>query len=163
MEKEKLIILQTKELKTKYDNTQEIAPVKLRTDSKSRILITDSIATSFINWIHSALHHPGYIRVYQSIKEIYSVKNLKHLLYISTSKCTECQTNKNYKTIKPRLSLPLSTETPWENISSDIYGPVSGPNYDEKLFVITFTDRCSRWNQFAVVKDITAQNHQQSF
>ncbi|KAG0434628.1 Transposon Tf2-6 polyprotein [Dictyocoela muelleri] len=82
--------------------------------------------------------------------------------------CHFCQICKNNYRIYGNISGKISTNKPLEHISSDIYGPFDGNMFKNsrninKLFIITFTDRCSRFTRIKFISEISAESMQKAF
>lgn len=81
--------------------------------------------------------------------------------------CTYCQFNKNGKKYA-QLEGNLHYEVPFEQICSDIYGPIDGSQYkhnfdSDTIYVVTITDRCSRFTTIEFVTDISSKKFKKHF
>ena len=64
--------------------------------------------------------HPGYLKTYRSIREIFSWKGLKEDVLRHVRECLTCQQNKAEHTLPAGLLQPLPIpEQKWESISMD--------------------------------------------
>ncbi|KRH92012.1 putative transposable element, partial [Pseudoloma neurophilia] len=57
----------------------------------------------------------------------------------------------------------VKTETPFEHISTDISGPIETSLYensflDQKIYIITFTDRCTNYSKIAYTTKPTSES-----
>lgn len=111
---------------------------------------------------HLKLSHPGETTLYYTLNKYYKDKDLKKKISNLVKNCEIClkckKRNKGYGEIKGTLV----TNELWKHISSDIYGPITEEeNFKRggtgKTYLITFTDRCSRWTRILEIKDISAE------
>lgn len=64
--------------------------------------------------------HPGYLKTYRAIREIFSWKGLKDDVLRHVKECITCQHNKVEHTLSAYLLQPLPIpEQKWESVSMD--------------------------------------------
>ncbi|KAG0439356.1 Pro-Pol polyprotein [Dictyocoela muelleri] len=82
--------------------------------------------------------------------------------------CHYCQVSKINKRIYGEPLGSVITKTPLKDISSDVFGPFDASNYihnfkKDKLFIITFTDRCTPFSKCHFTTKITSKQLIKSF
>ncbi|KAI5151367.1 hypothetical protein ENBRE01_2092 [Enteropsectra breve] len=87
-----------------------------------------------------------------SVKGYVKIHKLKQKVQQLVKKCKTCQLTKTYRMNYGRLQGQLSTTTPFKDISTDILGPIKTEHFsdqteDSKFYILTITDRFSRWSQ----------------
>lgn len=108
---------------------------------------------------HDINAHPGAKTTINTLRKKMKVtKEIKNYIQLYSQKCTECQRckppNRSYSCKKG----VIMTSDPFTHISSDIFGPFPAHYYNTnlkgKLFIITFTDRCTRFTKVKISRNI---------
>ncbi|KAI5150824.1 hypothetical protein ENBRE01_1735 [Enteropsectra breve] len=138
----------------KKENINENFQKKILTHSEGLVLLKGT---------HENLSHPGEKQLYLSTKDVYHIPGIKELCKSVTKCCAICQQNKNFRTNYGKLDGELGTDVPFQDISSDIYGPINYENTvlrgeETSISLLTITDRCTRWTIVEPLKDITTQS-----
>ncbi|KAI5179339.1 hypothetical protein PAEPH01_2616, partial [Pancytospora epiphaga] len=134
----------------------------LWTDLDQRIVIPPTYAKEFLSKLHVQLGHIGEKNLYYTLRDVYNIEHIKDEVHRAVKACYRCQMSKRTATNLGEVSGGLSTDTPFQDISMDIYGPVSSTPYilrekDEnltKLFFLTITDRCTRFSEVYLLKTL---------
>lgn len=100
--------------------------------------------------------HPGSTKLYTTMKEHWNEPGLKDAIEKNRKNCAICQRNSLGKAVVPKTQDlgQLPTMTPFEDIGSDIFGPFELPVRNRKYWIITITDRCTRWTQIRTTTKI---------
>lgn len=129
-------------------------------DYLSRSCLQLATQENTIQQVHDVLSHPGVNGIYQIIgKPNSEITKLKAKIKAFKNNCQTCQEyfkgNCKYAISQGHLFI----ETPFSVISSDIYGPIhtyefKGKNETQHVYIITITDRCTRWTETHIVHKI---------
>ncbi|KAI5151587.1 hypothetical protein NEAUS04_2517, partial [Nematocida ausubeli] len=142
-------VMYTKRQKTLPEETQRdnvIQKVQKIEDPEERVEILSSF-----------LGHPGSSKLYKTLQPHWKSKHLHKIVEEKRKKCESCQRNIIGKTLCQTKTLGhLSTSKPMKHICSDIFGPFVLPTDGKKRYLITITDRCTRWTQVYATKAITS-------
>lgn len=108
--------------------------------------------------IYNFLGHPGEKSLYMTLKPLWGEKGLKDIIHKLRTNCINCQQNTRAKSIRPKRQElgQLSTITPCTDICSDIFGPFEMSSKKKKYWMITVTDRYSRWTRIYTTTTIDA-------
>ncbi|MGL5707932.1 MAG: reverse transcriptase domain-containing protein [Aeromonas sp.] len=133
------------------------------TKKSGKILIPDKIAENLIIRLHKKLEHPGICTLYKTASKYFKIKNFKPLIQKISENCHICQCYKHTKHKYGKLIGFLSTEKPFKDISMDIYGPIPGKIFSNHstnngLYLLSITDRCSRWTEVFSLTTIKTAN-----
>ncbi|KAG0435475.1 Retrovirus-related Pol polyprotein from transposon 17.6, partial [Dictyocoela muelleri] len=118
---------------------------------------------------HITHGHPGFLSSFLTLRNKNHIQNQDRKLCKELIKnCHYCQKYKRNHRIYGSTKGKVSTTKPLEHISSDVYGPFDASKYqhnynNDKLFIITFTDRCSRFTRIHFTTKITSKKLQNAF
>ncbi|KAG0438889.1 Retrovirus-related Pol polyprotein from transposon 17.6 [Dictyocoela muelleri] len=124
---------------------------------------------NYLKKFHIIHGHPGYLPSYLTLRKNFHIsKEIALLLKKLIKNCHYCQISKNNFRIYGEPTGSVVTEQPLKDVSSDIYGPFDASNYihnfkNNKIFIITFTDRCSRFSKCYFTTKITSKEMQKAF
>ncbi|KAG0435490.1 Transposon Tf2-6 polyprotein, partial [Dictyocoela muelleri] len=124
---------------------------------------------NYLNTFHIVHGHPGYLPSYLTLRKIFNFpKGTNNLLKNLIKNCHFCQVSKINNRIYSEPKGSVITERPLKDISSDVYGPFDASNFihnfkNDKLFIITFTDRCSRYSKCYFTTNVTSKEMQKAF
>ena len=116
-------------------------------------------AKKILEKLHETLNHPGIQTSYETLRKYWIIPKLKEKLKEQREKCQTCQkylkTTHKYGKIKGSIH----TESPFKDICSDIYGPINTSFFEEgnennKIYLLSITDRCTRWSEIYMLKDL---------
>ena len=131
--------------------------------ANNRILVPESLQNHVLEWMHHMLNHPGYAKMYLTLKEIAYWKNMKRDIYNRTRRCRICSRYKSPSKDYGKIQGELSIEEPWATVAVDIYGPIESVGEEEeasddsqKTYIVSMIDCSTRWPEFAVTRDISA-------
>lgn len=116
--------------------------------NNERVIIENSKIKDFLNYIHEKGGHTGITVTYKNIRRYFKITNIFKNIKEIIKECTICNLHKNDgKKIKSNVR--IISNTAFEKISSDIYGPfpLDDINHDgssEKGYFITITDIYSK-------------------
>ncbi|MEG0619337.1 MAG: reverse transcriptase domain-containing protein [Bacilli bacterium] len=134
---------------------------KLKYSGNNKIILPEDREREIIKKVHDILVHPGTNTIYNSLNKFFKIKNLKEKIDALRKHCPVCQENQITKYKYGYLTGSLESFKPFENISSDIYGPVPKDILKEetcdKIYLLTIIDRCSRWCEVFAIKKITPE------
>ncbi|KRH94047.1 putative transposable element [Pseudoloma neurophilia] len=145
---------------------QNVAADSLSRDICATIKTTESI-TDFekeMRSFHKLHGHPGLTKTFQTLNLSKKLtKSQKNSITQIISNCDFCQLNKVTKHKYGHISGRVRTESPFVHISSDIFGPFESKFYkndynNRKLYIITFTDRCTLYTQIFYSTSICASD-----
>ncbi|KAH9385456.1 uncharacterized protein NEMAJ01_0352 [Nematocida major] len=139
--------------------------------TKESVLLVDTqnntaLEKKNLNWAmkqFEALGHPGVRKFCETLKPVVSIPKLKETIMQHRLKCKLCQRYTQARTyLANKIPLGhLSTTEPMKHISSDIVGPYDVKNFlhknatKSKFYILTITDRCTRWTEAFRVNTIT--------
>ncbi|KAF9760824.1 Transposon Tf2-6 polyprotein [Nosema granulosis] len=133
-------------------------------NSEGRYIIKADRRKDLIRRIHNFSIHAGMTSIYNSIKKIFEVKNIKQTIEEVIKTCEKCIRNKRQTRRKENNYKIMSREL-MGTICSDIFGPFEIAEYDESLqsvkekgFFITITDVYSRFTKVKFLEKITAKD-----
>ncbi|MGL5707608.1 MAG: reverse transcriptase domain-containing protein [Aeromonas sp.] len=154
-------ILQISENSTTKGTIQEIVNGKnFILDDKRRVLIPENRSKEVLNFLHKEMQHPGINSLYKSISKYYSIKKIKSQISDVVSECGKCQQFRRVVYGYGEIKGNIASEHPFQNISTDIYGPVptsifqGNENRSDKFWILTITDRATRWSEAFKLKKI---------
>lgn len=127
---------------------------------EKRLCINPEKASYVLTKIHDYLGHPGAKTLITTVSYYLKIRNLKKLAYTIARDCVLCQESKTANTNYGALTGTLNASKPLSHLSSDILGPIPREEFrgvarHSKFWVLTITDRCTRWSKLYVVYDIT--------
>lgn len=130
--------------------------------------ITNEQETKLIKLVHDKLCHPGINTIYNTLKRDYKIGHLKEKIQELLTRCEKCQIYKKTSHKYGLISGSISTSEPFKHISSDIYGPVETFQFEtadenSKFYILTITDRCTRWSEAYMIKEISAKETIKAF
>lgn len=111
---------------------------------------------------HINLVHPGTKTFYNTVKNYYSMKNLKKSVEKIVDNCITCQAQKSQRNYYAPFKGSLTSQMPFQDISTDIYGPIPGSEIalrggEEFSYILTIIDRCTRWAIVKPMKEVTSK------
>ena len=114
-----------------------------------KIVIPKPLQQRLVQWYHTHLCHPGETRTEATIKQHFTWKNAKQLVYDICSKCPTCQRTKK-STVKYGHLPPKEAEVyPWEKLCVDMIGPYTIKNTETgktlTLQCVTMIDPATGW------------------
>ncbi|KAI4292771.1 hypothetical protein PAPHI01_2045 [Pancytospora philotis] len=109
--------------------------------------------------VHDFLCHPGVETAYQALHRYWDIPNLKKKIRDIRNNCTTCQEYMRNSHHYGFITGSIGTSQPWQDVSSDIYGPVSSSKFEEaaqndKFYLLTITDRYTRWSEVFKLKTL---------
>ncbi|KAG0438376.1 Transposon Tf2-8 polyprotein [Dictyocoela muelleri] len=110
-----------------------------------------------IKTLHEYLGHPGIKTFYMTIKNDFKNIKIKKLITKTIKDCNLCQCFKNYVSKFGYVKENLFSDSPLEKISSDIVGLFNKKNSDEKIYLLTITDLCTRFSKVIIIKNINSE------
>ncbi|KAF9763219.1 Retrovirus-related Pol polyprotein from transposon 17.6 [Nosema granulosis] len=127
-------------------------------DGRGRVCIRDTQQIPFIKYMHEKAQHTGIITLYNTIKDVFFIKNIKRAINIVVHNCTKCIEYKS-NIARADSQYKIRAAAPFKKISSDIYGPFDTTNYItkqdvEKGYFITITDLYTRFTQISFTTTI---------
>ena len=134
--------------KHKRYSYKEVKGVEL-IHNQGNILVPTAAQQRVLDWYHQSLVHPGYQRMYETMKSNFTWKGMQKDCENYCKRCRKCQLSK--KTNKRKYGLIPEKKgeiTKWSRINVDLYGPkkvrnVNGYTYD--LHVMTMVDPVTGW------------------
>lgn len=129
----------------------------------NNIRLTNFTLNELITVFHEENGHPGVSSSYYTLKRFIEDKQLLKALTEYVRSCELCQKCKNTTKKYGKLQGNIATNEKLVDISSDIVGPFDGTNYihefsKDKIFIITITDRHSRFTRVYFTESITGNN-----
>lgn len=124
-------------------------------DKNSRIVVPEHFKLEVVRYFHEFFAHPGIIKLYECVKAIYNVSNLRSIVNRLVVNCIECRKNKSSNKKYGQIKGDLVYKAPFDTIVIDIYGPVNLKNRD--FYILTAIDMCTRWVEFFKIKNLKAE------
>jgi Integrase zinc binding domain len=109
-----------------HRNKKEINGWIIHTTQKGQLFIPKSLRQEIIEWYHRNLMHPGFTRMYKSMKSIMFWNGMYRDVQRYAKQCDTCMRS------KPSFNsgqLPVTESPivhPWQEISIDYLGPIQG-------------------------------------
>lgn len=113
---------------------------------------------------HEITGHPGINAMYLTLKKYFpQMKKIYKIIKEIIKSCAKCQMNKTSKYGYGHISGRIITNEALEHVSSDIFGPFPLKNYnttrrEKKGYIVSFTDRCSRFSKLYFTTEITTES-----
>ncbi|KAG0436054.1 Transposon Tf2-9 polyprotein [Dictyocoela muelleri] len=124
--------------------------------------------TRLLKHIHEKLIHPGYNKMYSTLKRYVDIKNLKGLCREITSRCRKCGNEKNYKKqiVFPNYEFKLREVN--DAVSLDIKGPISVKHFNmetqkKNFYILVITDLFSKFSITSILFNITSSEVTKEF
>ena len=133
---------------------------KLPLDSKNRIRISNSYVPEFLEFFHEYLGHPGTNKMQETLREFYYFEKFYKEVEKHCASCLPCAPNKPNYVKRDELVGFLSYAAPKEKISTDIYGPLTGTEFNrtETFYILTITDIFTRFTVFVALSEISSES-----
>lgn len=130
--------------------------IEIYVNKKTKIYIPENATDDLLKAIHEEMVHPGSYRMYNTIKKFFTTPKLKNKIIYLTNNCQKCQINKPFRNYHGEIKGNISSSTPWESISTDLYGPFKLEDFHDTSngYILTITDRFSRWSRLILIKNI---------
>ncbi|KAG0435282.1 Transposon Tf2-6 polyprotein, partial [Dictyocoela muelleri] len=123
----------------------------------------------FLSRFHIEHGHPGIVSTYLTLRKDFKInKNKREIIKKLIKSCYYCQVFKNNSRLYGELHGHIHTEEPLKHISTDIYGPINANLFKHsintnKFFILSFTDRCTRFTKIRFITEITSKEIQKAF
>jgi transposase InsO family protein len=123
---------------------------KLKKDPEGRLILDP--ADSRIEYLMKELHNHGSANsLFELMRQIISVRELRKLCRDFVSRCTHCSLSKVTKNAAVEIASDKQTsqhvadpaDRPWRVVHMDVAGPYRKTKYGEKYFICTLVDRYS--------------------
>lgn len=123
---------------------------------KLQNLTKESNLSEKVGMVSHFLIHPGQKKLYTTMRPYWSSPGLKKAIMEQRKNCIHCQRNLVTPTHVPKTKNlgHLSTTEPFKHICSDIFGPFELPRTTKKRWIITITDRCTRWTKVLITTKV---------
>ncbi|KAG0436164.1 Transposon Tf2-9 polyprotein [Dictyocoela muelleri] len=141
----------------------KLSDTENKLDNKDRIILPDNSKTFILRKLHEDLAHRGSRKLYLTINKYVTANKLKRSVEDITKSCYNCQVNKKSRTKLGLHTVYLYSETPFEYVSSDIYGTIKSSHFNTKMkhesfYIIIFTDICGRFTRVFIIKNIKSSS-----
>lgn len=113
-----------------------------------------------IAWYHKLLLHPGMTRLYGTISQYFTRKNLKKKIETFVGKCSICQKCKKPSKKYGKLLVKTAQAVPWNEMNVDLVGPLTVVTPHEKLQLqcLTIIDPATYWLEIINVINKTVEH-----
>lgn len=97
--------------------------------------------------------------MYNTLKEVIKVKNLKAIITNTVNSCQSCQREKDYTTKYGILNGEIYATRAFQTVSTDIMGPIPLNEFkgEGNIFVLAISDCFTRFIKLFPIKNITAK------
>ncbi len=134
---------------------------KVIVDKDNRLWIPREIEKESLCSIHYTLGLAKAKTIYYTVRKYLLIKGLQKKANITCKECKYCQEIMKRTRNSGIFHMAKTPKTPFEMISSDIYGPIKPDNIqieeeNRKFYYLSITDHCSRWSEVFLMKNITA-------
>ncbi|KAL7465162.1 hypothetical protein ACHAXS_005488 [Conticribra weissflogii] len=163
-------LLQVKEKTSQTDKFSEITMESYTlTTFNGKIWVPQKLQKHLLVWYHKTLQHAGATRLIKTISIHFGFPGSRNAVEKLVRTCDTCQRNKiiGKKAYgKIPLTPALRDKEPWQVVHIDCTGPwdilyksdITNKTITYKLNLLTITDACLGWTEFAVTKNKTAQH-----
>jgi transposase InsO family protein len=133
---------------------------------EKRIIVPKVLRERILAWYHLYLAHPGRTRMEETIKQIFTWKNMSQDIYNLVKTCKMCQLNKTAR--KKYGHLPAKTaekSEPWNRVNVDMIGPyqVTAQGKTYELRALTMIDPATGWFEIKELKKPSAEACMEAF
>ncbi|KAG0420449.1 Transposon Tf2-11 polyprotein [Dictyocoela roeselum] len=147
---------------------REMMNEKEQTPNMPKHGVSNEIIGEYLEVMHVLLGHPGFNKLYYTIKPYITSPNLKKSIKETCSKCLSCQTSKRRYNKYGVYGNPIISYKVFDYISSDILGPIKTKHFKnthngDYFYLLTITDICSRFTRVYYLKDITSESVMRGF
>ena len=152
-------------LRAKYEDSHGVLYRKPSEKwSNPRLVIPSSLRLRIKRALHDDVlaGHLGNEITYRRIAQRFYWPGLKADVAKYLSKCQTCQLNKSSNQAKKLPLQPLPIHTPWSHVHSDYIGPLPRTR-NGKLYILVFTDRCTRWTELVATSDNSSSTTSRKF
>ena len=135
-------------LKPFWDHRDELSVTNNLVLKGQRIVIPFAMQSMILKKLHAA--HQGMVRTKQLARDLVFWPGINGQIEDMVSRCSLCQTFRNYQAKEPLLPLEAPSE-PWSQVAVDLF------THDDKKFVI-IVDYYSEWFEFEQLGSTTGPN-----
>lgn len=154
----------TEELKLKETEKQD-DNWEYRENDKRQLIVPSENGLTVVRAIYETTGHPGVRKLCNTVKRTFQVTDLCKIASKIVTECKKCQRYKKHNTLCPKNQSfgTLATTEKMKHISSNIIGPFQTSHfnttgiYGEKFYIITITDRHTRWTELFTSYYITSK------
>ena len=138
-----------KELDSKFE-------IKIIDDEEVLVLVDESrlvipskkMQSRILDWYHHYLQHPGYKRLYETLRAVMYWKGMKSDVQQHVKRCDRCQKGKPKTHKYGHLPPKVAETTPWKGVCVDLIGPYTLKAKDGTILdfmCLTMIDPATGW------------------
>ena len=98
---------------------------------EEKLIIPNSLDQKILLDVNLYLQHPGRNGLTQNINRYWKIEKLGSKLKELIANCYDCQANKTFRSNAGYLRGHVTSDTPYDFISTDIYGPLKTEHFPE--------------------------------
>jgi transposase InsO family protein len=122
-----------------------------------KIVVTPELRDPLLQWYHTQLQHPGEDRLFHSIQQHFTWKNITRDVKNLVRTCDFCQRYKRQKKNYGILPPVIHDQHPWNTVCVDLIGPWKIPNQNRSILALTCIDPCTRYLEIGLPRDKTSE------
>ena len=128
-------------------------------DNKQRIIVPKELRQRLMNWYHTHLIHPGQNRLYNTLRQHYTWKNMQKNVQDFVKTCKVCQVSKRGLRGMGKLPLKDVEFEPWRDVAVDLAGPWKATidNQEAVFWTLTIIDVFSGWVEIIPIQTKKAE------
>lgn len=146
-------------MRSKIECDENNVPIK---DDKNRYVIKENEILKVLERLHVQFGHKGLTTMYYNLKSCFYVKdfipNIKKIL----QNCKKCQDYKIIQGNKNLIKCSMTSDRPFERVSTDIYGPFSLNHFKhsserEVGYILSITDVFTKYTRLFFESNVTGK------
>jgi len=122
-----------------------------------QLCLPQTLREKFIRHYHDHLAHPGFQKLYETMREKFYWPLMYSTLQEYVATCAECQLTKRSVGLHPAPLQNLPVLNPGDMWITDVLGPFP-PDSEDNRYALVCIDSCSMWPEILLLKTCDAQS-----
>jgi len=123
-----------------------------------KIVVTPELQDPLLQWYHNQLQHPREDRLFHSIQQHFTWKNMMRNVKNLVRTRDFCQKYKRQKKNYGILPPVIHDQHPWNTVCIDLTGPWKIPNQNRSILALTCIDPCTRYLEIGLLSDKSGES-----